>query len=78
MRTSGEANSLLVSPVYITAGSRGGDRTIKRGAKIEPLALFSSHLLGQPALTPQGFSFAFQIKPSCNTGSVYRFKFLVW
>ena len=70
--------ALLARPVYAGQAQREEKRHTERGAKIEPGALFSLHLLGWPTLMPQGCIFlCLPIKLSCNTGSVHHFKFLL-
>ena len=51
--------ALLASPIYIGQAQGEEKKHIKRGAKIGGwgLLLFSSHLLGWPALTPQRYIF---------------------
>ena len=58
--------ALLASPVYTQQAQGEETKHIKREAKIEPL------LLGPPALSPDVFSFACQIKLSCNTGLPFQ------
>ena len=75
VRTSGETNSPSGQPNLHKAGSGGGGKHMKRGAKIGPL------LLGQPALMPWGvISFVCQVKLSCNRDVtlVHHFKSLLW
>ena len=61
--------ALLASPVYIGQAQGGGEKKhLKRGAKIKPgasLRVFWVCLLSRPE---DVFSFACQIKLSCNTG----------
>ena len=81
MRTSGEANSLLASPVY--RGQAQGEEEKKKNLWKEEtkLSLWLSSLhvfwVDLPSRLEDVFSFACQIKLSCNTGSIYRFRFLL-
>jgi len=54
VRTSGKTNSPPGFPNLHRAGSGGGEKTYKKRSQIEPGCglLFSSLLLGWPALTP--------------------------
>ena len=62
-RTLGEENSSPVQPNLQRAGSGGGEKNLKRGAKIESLHFFWA---GLPSCLEDVFSFACQIKLSCN------------
>ena len=61
--------ALLASSIYIRQAQREEKKHKKEEPKLSPWLLFSSLLLGRPALTPQGcIFFPCQIKLSCNTG----------
>ena len=69
MKTSGEVNSLLDTPIYTGQAQREENKHIKRGAKIELGASLLLCLLGQPSLMPPGCIFIrLPIKLSYNTG----------
>ena len=59
VRTSGEANSPLASPIYIVQAHGEEKKHKTEEPKIEPspLLLFSLLLLGQPTLMPRGCVF---------------------
>ena len=74
MRTSGGANTVLASPIYIRQAQREEGKKkkkhIKRGAKIELELLFILLIsVRPPSCLEDVFFFACQIKLSCNTGS---------
>ena len=70
VRTSGEAKSPPGQPSLHRAGSEGGGKKkkkhIKREAKIEPLSSLCFFWVGLPSHLEDVFSFACQIKLSCN------------
>ena len=68
MRTSGETKALLVSPIYIGQAQGKEEKKIKRGAKIEPLTSLLIFWVSPPSHLEDVFSFACQIKLSCNNG----------
>ena len=64
LRTSGKTNSPPGNPVYIGQAQGKEEKQIKRGTKIELLSSFGSACPHASRM----FSFACQIKLSCNTG----------
>ena len=68
VRTSGEAKSPPGQPNLHRAGSEGGGKKkhIKRETKIEPLSSLCFFWVGLPSHLEDVFSFACQIKLSCN------------
>ena len=57
---------LLASLLYI-GQAQGEEKNIKRGAKIGPPASLHVSWVGPPSCLEDVFSFAYQIKLSCNT-----------
>ena len=70
--------ALLASPVYIAQGEK--KKHIKRGATTEPLSSCLVSWVGPHSCLEDVFSFACQIKLSCNWTVilVHCFKFLLW
>ena len=59
--------ALLASSIYVGQAQEEKKKHIKRGAKIEPLASLQVFWVGPPSHFKDAFSFACQIKLSCNT-----------
>ena len=69
--------ALLASPVYVGQAQGEEEKHIKRGAKIELLTSLHFFGVSPPSCLKDVFSFACQIKLSCNTGLSHHFKFLL-
>ena len=70
VRTSGKTDSPPGCPIYIRQAQGEEKKHIKRGVRIEPQGslLFRIFWVSPPSHLEEVFSFACQIKLSCNTG----------